>query len=83
MLYQRLGRSKDHDREHALMIASQKLRNELNDLSDQAVEEPRNADVRDRIAAICDRLDKPDLAEIYRKAARECRGAAPGPQPPQ
>ena len=79
--YQRLGRSKDYERESARMLASQQLRKELSESSDQAVEEPRNAEVRDRIAEICDRLDKPELAEIYRQAARECRRTARGPLP--
>jgi predicted Zn-dependent protease len=73
LLYQRLGRSHDYERESALMLASQKLRNELNESSDRAVEEPRNAEVRERIAEICERLDKPELAAIYRTAARACR----------
>jgi len=73
LLYQRLGRPQDFERESARMLASQRLRQELSDLSDQAVEQPRNAEVRERIAAICDQLDNPGLARFYRQAAQACR----------
>jgi tetratricopeptide (TPR) repeat protein len=65
------------DEELERMRQSQALRRKLTDLSDQAVARPRDAQVRDDLAAVCEQLAKPDLAKLYRQAAEACRQAKP------
>jgi hypothetical protein len=55
------------------MRQSQALRRRLTDLSDQAVLRPRDAQVRDELADVCEQLAKPELARLYRQAADACR----------
>jgi predicted Zn-dependent protease len=77
LAFRRLGQTDRADEEMHRMQESRALRRRLTDLSDLAVAEPRNAQVRDELAGICEELGKPDLARLYRQAAEACRGAAP------
>lgn len=77
LAFRRLGQTGRADEELRRMKESQALRRRLTDLSDQAVAEPRNAEIRDDLARICEELGKHDLARLYRQAADACRGTAP------
>lgn len=68
-----LGRTDDYQREIARMQESQQLRLKLTELSDLAIERPRDADVREQIADLCEQLGKTKLAAVYRQAAQACR----------
>lgn len=61
------------DDELRRMHESQALRRKLTDLSELAVARPRDAQVRDELAAVCEQLAKPELARLYRQAADACR----------
>jgi tetratricopeptide (TPR) repeat protein len=50
-------------------------------LTIQASQEPWNAAVRLRLAEICEKLGKPDLVKMWRKAAEACPSAATTPKP--
>jgi tetratricopeptide (TPR) repeat protein len=78
-----LGRDEDFRREMARREESLKLRERLTELNLRAMDEPRNAALRDEIADVCDRLGKGDLAVMWRKAAADCRryGELTGPRP--
>jgi len=52
---------------------SRALRKRLSELSDQAVIQPGNAEVRAEIAAVCRQLGKTKLAELYQRAAEAYR----------
>jgi tetratricopeptide (TPR) repeat protein len=65
------------DAEMQRMRQSQALRRKLADLSDQAVSRPRDAQVRDDLADVCEQLAKPELAKMYRQAASACRRSTP------
>ena len=45
-------------------------------LSREAMEKPWDADVRVRLAELCDRMGKPELAAMWRNAAAACRRRA-------
>ena len=49
------------------------LASELTQLNLKAIEEPFNAEIRDRLAVICTELQKPELAEMWKTAAAACR----------
>lgn len=76
LAYRQLGRLKEYEIEIARMQQSQRLRRQLSELSDLAVDRPRDADIRDQIAAVCETLGKDKLAAVYRRAANSCRRAA-------
>jgi len=73
MAYRKLNEHGRSDEEMARMRESQALRRRLSDLSDQAVTRPRDAQVRDELAEVCEQLAKPELAKLYRQAAEACR----------
>lgn len=73
MAYRQLGRTADSRRELERKEASQELRDRLTRLNLQAMDEPRNAEIRDELARVCDELGKPELAAMWRKAAENCR----------
>jgi tetratricopeptide (TPR) repeat protein len=52
---------------------------QLTDLSREAMKKPWDADIRVRLAELCEALDRPQLAALWRQAAATCRqaGAAP------
>lgn len=52
------------------------LKTELTQLSQKAIDEPMNADVREQLAVACDRLGQKQLAEVWRTAATACRRVA-------
>ena len=73
LAYRSLGRIDRYETEIARMQESKELREQLTELGQQAADQPRNAEIRDRIADICEKLGKHELAETYRTAADSCR----------
>ncbi|MFN9040376.1 MAG: hypothetical protein ACK5YO_29055, partial [Planctomyces sp.] len=58
------------------------LATELTQLNLKAIEDPFNAEVRDRLAVICTELQKPELAEMWKTAAEACRKGTTSPATP-
>jgi tetratricopeptide (TPR) repeat protein len=79
LAFRKLNDAARADEEMRRMRESQALRRKLSDLSDQAVSRPRDARVRDELAAVCEKLAKPELAKLYRQAAEACRQTASPP----
>lgn len=73
--YRSLGQSERYKTEIARMQESKELRRQLSDFGEQAVDRPRDAKIRDRVADVCDKLGKHRLAQTYRQAASACRRA--------
>jgi hypothetical protein len=72
VVYERLGRSADAAREHALV---QKLHAQFDDLRNwiaEAMKKPWDAEIRLRLAKLCDELDMPEEARDWRQAAANC-----------
>ena len=59
------------------------LKNSLTELSQKAMQEPTNAEVRDQLAGICDQLELKPLAQVWRTAAASCRRRQPPVVPPE
>jgi tetratricopeptide (TPR) repeat protein len=83
LAYTALGRTAEaaqQQRRTDLIRASLK---QLTDLSREAGKQPFDADIRVRLAELCDALDKPQLAAMWRQAAAACRqiGSARGQDP--
>jgi predicted Zn-dependent protease len=80
--WQRLGQTKKYKQEMARHKVSEELKKELTETNLQANRAPDNAEVRDRLAEICETLGKHDLARMWRQAAAACR-RLPQPQSTQ
>ena len=52
---------------------------QLTKLNIKAIREPTNADVRNELAELCETLDKPELAHMWRRAAESVRSTEPQP----
>lgn len=72
LLHARQGRRQQADENLRLLDQSRKLIQEVSDLNQQAAEKPRDAAVRRRLADLCTRLNKPQLAQMWTKAAESC-----------
>lgn len=79
-LYYRLGnvqKQLGQDQQAAATLQTwQKYRDlatELTQLNLKAIAEPFNAEIRDRLAVVCQELQKPELAEMWKTAAEACR----------
>jgi tetratricopeptide (TPR) repeat protein len=79
LAYERLGRRTEAAEQRRLLEQSQRWFQELSDLSGEAMRKPLDAAVRRRLADVCTRLDKPELAQMWRRAAAACppEGTAP------
>lgn len=62
--------------EMAVYEEKQALAARLTELNTQALQEPRNAELREEIADLCETLGKVELARMWREAARVCREGA-------
>jgi tetratricopeptide (TPR) repeat protein len=76
--YQSLGRSEEAAEQHRLLEKTRELLDQLADLNQQASEKPTDPRVRRRLAEVCMRLGKPDLAQMWLQAAESCP-LEPGP----
>jgi tetratricopeptide (TPR) repeat protein len=57
------------------------LKTQLTAMSEQAMKEPSNAEIRDRLAANCEQLGLLPMAQVWRTAAASCRRRLPPPAP--
>lgn len=71
--YQMLGRRADAAEQQRLLKQTQDYLAELTSLNHEIAERPWDAAVRTRLAEVCDKLDKPDLAAMWRQAAAAAR----------
>jgi tetratricopeptide (TPR) repeat protein len=69
---QQLGRTAEAQEEEQHLKQTQQYRAELARLNQEAVTKPWDEQVRLRMAELCDRLEKPALATMWRRAAAEC-----------
>jgi tetratricopeptide (TPR) repeat protein len=74
--YAALERRADAARVAARLVTVQKDLDALSVLSIEAMSKPTDAGVRLKLAEACDRLGKPQLATMWRKAAAACAPAA-------
>lgn len=80
LLLEQSGHSEESAREMAIWEETNQLATRLTELNMQAVRDPRNSEVRDEIAELCETLGKHELARVWREAAESCRtGTAPPP----
>jgi tetratricopeptide (TPR) repeat protein len=70
--YELLGRRTEAAEQRRFLDQSQKLFKELSDLNRVAMDKPRDAKVRRRLADVCDQLNKPHLAQMWLRAAARC-----------
>jgi tetratricopeptide (TPR) repeat protein len=86
LLLEQTGHSDESAAEMAIYQEKKTLATRLTELNFQALHDPRNAELRDEIADLCESLGKPELAQVWREAAEACRNAAAQnfvePQPP-
>jgi tetratricopeptide (TPR) repeat protein len=75
--YRMLDRTEDATAQRARLDESQALVQELSKLSAEAEVKPWDAALRLRLAEVCDKLDKQDLAGMWRRAAAACPRANP------
>jgi tetratricopeptide (TPR) repeat protein len=73
MLYERLGRRKEAAEQRRLLDETQKLITILSDLNREAIQKPTDVGVRRRLAEVCEKLGKFDLAQSWRRAEASCR----------
>jgi tetratricopeptide (TPR) repeat protein len=78
-VYRSMGQTAKADEQQRLAEQTRAGFQELNDLSQQAMDRPNDAAVRLRAAQLCDRLDRTDLAAMWRQAAAACPPAPGGP----
>lgn len=69
----KLGQEEAAVREFAAWEVRKNLATELTQLNLAAVGNPWDADLRDRLAELCEQTGKPELALMWRKAAAACR----------
>jgi predicted Zn-dependent protease len=74
--YQALHRTADAAEQRRLAEETKTSLLQMTDLVKEASEKPWDAAVRQRLADLCQKLDKPDLAAMWRKAAASCPTAA-------
>jgi tetratricopeptide (TPR) repeat protein len=67
--YRMLGRSKDVAEQERLLKQTQEYLAQLTSLNEAIAERPWDVTVRTRLAEICEKLEKPDLAAMWREAA--------------
>lgn len=71
-VYQRLDRAKDAAEQRRLAQQTIEMLKQLTRLSDEASVQPWDAAVRQRLAALCKQLGKPELANMWLQAAAAC-----------
>jgi hypothetical protein len=72
-----LDRTEDAAAQRARLDESQSLVHELSTLSGEAEAKPWDAAVRLRLADVCDKLNKAELAAMWRRAASACTQVNP------
>jgi tetratricopeptide (TPR) repeat protein len=74
LVYERLDRSTEALEQHRLAKQTRERFEEMTRLSQEAMTKPQDADVRRRLAAVCRKLQKNDLAAMWDRAAASCQG---------
>jgi tetratricopeptide (TPR) repeat protein len=69
------GRKEEADRAFARDAELRKELDRITALTKEAMSKPWDPDVRRELAEICERMGKPELAALWRKAAATCAGA--------
>jgi tetratricopeptide (TPR) repeat protein len=75
-ILRRLGQTEEADAQLERMEESKRLKEDFHKLNIEAIQKPRDADVRDNLAQACRTLGKPELAEMWEQAAEACRQKA-------
>jgi Flp pilus assembly protein TadD len=70
--YEGLGRAADAAEQRRLGKRTQDYLTELTSLTQKAMSSPWDAGLHRRLADLCEKLDRPDLAVMHRKAAEAC-----------
>jgi tetratricopeptide (TPR) repeat protein len=70
--YEALGRRADAAEQRRLGEQTQKYFTELTGLTQKAMSSPWDAGLHRRLADLCEKLDRPDLAVMHRRAAAAC-----------
>jgi tetratricopeptide (TPR) repeat protein len=70
--YQMLGQTEQAAAHKVQLEQSQALIHKFSQLSSEAEASPWNAELMLRLASVCDKLDKLDLATMWRRAAAAC-----------
>ena len=70
--YQLLGRNKEATEQYDRLEQSRRFLEALSNLNKEAIEKPNNVAIRLRLAELCEKLQKPRLAEMWRRAAANC-----------
>ena len=73
LAYKRTGRPAESEIEMKRYEESREALHTLAELNRKAMAEPRNAELRDEIAEICERLGKKELGVVWRRAATTIR----------
>lgn len=69
LAYRQLGRDEEADIEAERVAELKAKYDRLSDLSQQAIEDPGDAELRRELATICDGLGRSELAKVWRRAA--------------
>jgi tetratricopeptide (TPR) repeat protein len=64
-----MGQKKEAAEQRAQADRTRKLLEEMTQLTEQAMEKPQDAELRRRLAAVCEQLEKWELAGMWRSAA--------------
>jgi tetratricopeptide (TPR) repeat protein len=72
IVLERMGKTAEAQKQHQKVKEVQKRLTELTNLTKEAMERSWDADVRLRLAALCDQLQRPQLAQMWRNAAAAC-----------
>ena len=70
--YQLLGRNKEATEQYDRLEQSRRFLEALSNLNKEAIEKPTNVAIRLRLAELCEKLQKPRLTEMWRRAAANC-----------
>ena len=73
------GRPKEVAEQERLLKQTQEYLAQLTSLNDAIAERPWDVAVRTRLAEICQKLDKPDLAAMWREAAAAAQSVVHSP----
>ncbi|GAB4141838.1 MAG: hypothetical protein Tsb009_11810 [Planctomycetaceae bacterium] len=73
LCYRKLGDLDSYQAEIQKMQTSEELRKQLSKLTDEAITRPRDADIREKIAKLYQKMGREKMAAVYRRAAEECR----------
>lgn len=82
LAYAALDRPADAEKERQRVREIHDDLTRMTELQKQAMERPRDAAVRRQLAALCRKLDKPELAASWEKAAAACPPAESGASSP-